>query len=42
MERNYDPNGNFNTKDFTGILMHSTFHPTKMDFEPSIIPLISI
>lgn len=40
--RNYDPNGNFNTKDFTGILMHSTFHPTKMDFEPSIIPIISI
>lgn len=40
--RNYDPKGEFNTKQFTGILQHSSFHPTKMDFEPTIIPVISI
>ncbi len=40
--RNYDPTAGFNTRDFTGILQHSSFHPTKMDFEPSIIPRISI
>lgn len=32
----------FNTKQFTGILMHSTFHPTRLDFQNSIIPRISI
>lgn len=40
--RTYDPTAGFNTRDFTGILQHSSFHPTKMDFEPSIIPRISI
>jgi len=42
MERTYDPTAGFNSNDFTGILQHSSFHPTKMDFEPSIIPRISI
>lgn len=40
--RNYDPNYGFNTSDFSGILFHSTFHPSKMDWYPSIIPLIYI
>lgn len=40
--REYNSNAGFNTKDFTGILQHSSFHPTKLDFEPSIIPRISI
>ncbi len=40
--RNYNPNAEFNTKQFTGILQHSSFHPTKLDFQPSIIPKISI
>ncbi len=40
--REYNPNGGYNTRQFTGILQHSSFHPTKMDFEPSIIPRISI
>lgn len=40
--REYDPKAGFNTNQFTGILQHSSFHPTKMDFEPSVIPKISI
>lgn len=40
--RQYDPKSGFNTKDFTGILFHSSFHSTRHDFEPSIIPPISI
>lgn len=39
--REYDPSL-FNTQQFNGILMHSSFHPTRLDFEPTIIPRISI
>lgn len=28
---------NYNTKQFSGVLQHSSFHPTKMDFEPTIL-----
>lgn len=40
--RNYDPTAGFNTRQFTGILQHSSFHSSKLDFQPSIIPRISI
>ena len=40
--RTYDPTAGFNTRDFTGILQHSSFHSSKLDFQPSIIPKISI
>lgn len=40
--RNYDGNLPVNDESFSGILLHSTFHDTKMDFQPSIIPNIRI
>lgn len=40
--REYNPKAGFNTRQFTGILQHSSFHPTKMDFHPQVIPRISI
>ena len=40
--RDYDPKAGFNTRQFTGILQHSSFHPTKMDFHPQVIARISI
>lgn len=40
--RNYDENLPVNNSNFSGILQHSTFHKTKMDFEPSIVPTIRI
>jgi hypothetical protein len=30
--RPYDPNLNYNDINLSGIFLHSTFHPTKMDF----------
>lgn len=40
--REYDPNAGFNKNEFNGILFHSSFHPSKMDFPPNLIPKISI
>lgn len=37
--RQYNPSF-YKTSDFNGILMHSSFHPTRLDFEPSVIPKI--
>lgn len=37
--RQYNPK-EYTKGDFSGILMHSSFHPTRLDFQPTVIPKI--
>ena len=42
MHRVFTPNINYNDPNVDGIFLHSTFHPTKLDFPPTIVPTINI